>query len=179
VAFEPNAATAAMLRENVRLNGLEFRVEIVECAVGDHVGHVDFFGADMDGMSRAGQPNPLLPHASARRVPVTTLDAFAAGRTRMPSWILMDVEGWEIAALHGGREVLRHSRVAVELHPSAWAWSGHSRADLERVLGDYGLRGVGLSGQADVLGDYGHAYLERTAPNLEPESVLEVGRGDV
>jgi len=34
-------------------------------------------------------------------VPVVTLDAFAASRSRFPSWILMDVEGWEIAALRG------------------------------------------------------------------------------
>ncbi len=159
VAFEPNATTAEVLRENVRLNGLETRVEIVESAVGEQVGHVDFFAAGTDGMSRAGQPNPLLPDATARRVPVTTLDAFAAGRPRLPSWILMDVEGWEISALRGAWSVLRQSGVAVELHPSAWPWSGHSRADLEQLLDTYALDAVPLTDQKDVLGDYGHVHL--------------------
>ena len=161
VAFEPNADTAATLRENVRLNGFESRVEVVECVVGEQIGEVDFFAAGTDGMSRAGQPNPLLQDATARRVPVTTLDAFASARRRWPSWILMDVEGWEIAALRGAPNVLEHAKVALELHPSAWSWSGHSRQDLERVLDDNRLKAVGLSNQADVLADYGHAYLAR------------------
>lgn len=161
VAFEPNAETAATLRENVRLNGFESRVEVVECVVGEQVGEVDFFAEGTDGMSRAGQPNPLLQHTTARRVPVTTLDAFASARRQWPSWILMDVEGWEIAALRGARQVLQHAQVALELHPSAWSWSGHNRQDLERVLEENGLQAVGLSGQADVLGDYGHAHLAR------------------
>jgi len=80
VAFEPNAETAATLRENIRLNGFESRVEVVECVVGEQVGEVDFFAAGTDGMSRAGQANPLLQDATARRVPVTTLDAFANAR---------------------------------------------------------------------------------------------------
>lgn len=159
VAFEPNATTAEVLRENVRLNGLQARVEIVESAVGEEVGHVEFFAAGTDGMSRAGQPNPLLPDATARRVPVTTLDAFAASRPRLPSWILMDVEGGEISALRGARHVLEESRIAVELHPSAWPWSGQSRADLEQLLDAYALDAVPLTDQKDVLGDYGHVHL--------------------
>ena len=73
----------------------------------------------------------------------------------------MDVEGWEIAALRGARQVLTHAQVAVEMHPSAWEWSGHTRHDFERLLTDYGLRAVGLNSQADVFEDYGHAHLAR------------------
>ena len=159
VAFEPNHDTAAALRENVRLNRFESRVEIVEAAVGEHAGEVDFFAAGTDGMSRAGQPNPLLAATTRRRVPVVTLDAFARTRGRLPSWILMDVEGWEIAALRGARQVLAHAQVAVEMHPSAWEWSGHTRHDFERLLADYGLQAVGLTSQGDVFADYGHAHL--------------------
>jgi FkbM family methyltransferase len=161
VAFEPNAETADTLRENVRLNGFEPRVEVIQSAVGERVGEVDFYASGTDGMSRAGQPNPLLPDARVRRVPVTTLDAFAGTRNRVPSWILMDVEGWEIAALRGARRVLEQAQVAVEMHPSAWSWSGHNRKDFEHLLGEHGLRAVGLSSQADVFEDYGHAYLAR------------------
>lgn len=161
VAFEPNADTANALRENVRLNGFDSRVEVIQSAVGEHVGEVDFYASGTDGMSRAGQPNPLLVDARARRVPVTTLDTVARSRGGFPSWILMDVEGWEIAALRGARRVLEHAQIALEMHPSAWSWSGHRRQDLEHLLGDCGLQAVGLSGQADVFEDYGHAYLTR------------------
>jgi hypothetical protein len=78
------------------------------------------------GCRAPANPNPLLPHATKRRVPVVTLDAFAASRNCLPSWSLMDVEGWEIAALRGARQVLTHVQVAVGMHPSAWEWSGHS-----------------------------------------------------
>ena len=166
VAFEPNAETAETLRENVRLNGFESRVELVQTAIGEHVGEVDFYAAGTDGMSRAGQPNPLLPEARARRVPVTTLDVFARTRSQLPSWILMDVEGWEIAALRGARRVLEHAQVAVEMHPSAWSWSGHDRHDFENLLGDYGLHAVGLSSQGDVFEDYGHAHLARAVSSV-------------
>ena len=63
--------------------------------------------------------------------------------------------------MRGATNVLDHAKVALELHPSAWSWSGHSRQDLERVLDENGLKAVGLSNQADVLTDYGHAYLAR------------------
>ena len=45
------------------------------------------------------------------------------------------------------------------MHPSAWSWSGHGRQDFERLLADYGLQAVGLTSQADVFEDYGHAHL--------------------
>lgn len=165
VAFEPNPTTAAFLRENARLNGFESRVEVVETAVGGEVGRVAFHVQGTDGMSRAGQPNPLLTDTTAIEVPVTTIDAQVTLRGRVPAWVLMDVEGWEIAALSGATGLLAHAQaqVVVELHPSAWAWSGHARADLEHVLTNAWLRPVPLTGQQDPLAEYGHVYLERLA----------------
>ena len=54
-------------------------------------------------MSRIGSPNPVLDAPNAISVPVTTLDEVAAQRERVPSWIVMDIEGWEIAALKSAR----------------------------------------------------------------------------
>ena len=160
VAFEPNPLAARFLYENLRLNGLDQRVEIVESAVGDRTGHVDLYVEGTSGMARAGRPNPLLEHPSVVRVPVTTLDAFCSRRTRSPAWLMMDIEGWEIAALRGARTLLEATRVAVELHPSAWPWSGHSRADLEGLLTEWGLVAVPLAGQVDALGQHGQVVLQ-------------------
>jgi hypothetical protein len=135
-------------------------VEVVEYAVGEHEGEVDLFVDGTNGMARAGRPNPLLNRAAAVRVPVTTLDAFMAGRSRPPSWIMMDIEGWEIAALRSARTLLANTRIAVELHPSAWPWSGHSRSDLERLLDEWRLTPVPLVGQTDVFADHGQVILE-------------------
>ena len=160
VAFEPNPEAARFLKENLRLNNLQDRVEVIESAVGEENGFVDLYVAGADGMARAGSPNPLLPQTTVVRAPVTTLDAFRSRRAHAPSWIMMDIEGWEIAALRGARTLLNSTRVAVELHPSAWEWSGHSRHDLEALLNDWRLKAHPLAGQRDILGQHGQVVLE-------------------
>jgi hypothetical protein len=77
---------------------------------------------------------------------------------------MMDVEGFEIAALAGARDLFTADPppvAVVELHPSAWPAAGTTRADLERLLAEYRLRAVPLSGQTDPLGEYGHVALTR------------------
>lgn len=160
VAFEPNPHAREFLRENLRLNNLAERVEVIEAAVGGENGHVDFFVEGADGMGRAGEPNPLLTHATAVRVPVTTLDTFLERRSKAPAWIMMDIEGWEIAALRGARRLLKETPVAAELHPSAWEWSGHSRADLADFLEEMGLCAVPLAGQLDPLAEHGQVFFD-------------------
>jgi len=142
---------------------MQDRVEVVAAAVGDENGQVDLYVDSANGMARAGTPNPLLPGAVAIRTPVVTLDAFRAERSASPAWIVMDIEGWEIAALRGARTLLADTRIAVELHPSAWAWSGHNRADLEQLLDEWRLTPLPLAGQHDVLGQHGQAVLEPAA----------------
>ena len=161
VAFEPNPIARRVLRANVRLNGLGGQVEIVDSAVGGVVGTVDFFTAGTDGMARGGAPNPLLTKTRRLKVNVTTLDVWAEQRGRIPSWIVMDIEGWEIAALQGGRKVLAACQFAVELHPSAWGWSGHSRADLEALIDEFNLEVLPLAGQSDALAEHGQVLLRR------------------
>lgn len=159
VAFEPNPVSAELLRANVRLAEDDVNVEVIESAVGESVGTVTFFTAGSDGMARGGVPNPELPETSEIEVPVTTLDHFAVERGHKPALIVMDIEGWEIAALKGARSVLGQSQAVVEMHPSAWEWSGHSRSDLEALLEEEGLEVIGLEGQADPLSEHGRVVL--------------------
>ena len=159
VAFEPNPAARAVLTRNVALNACQDRVEIVPSAVGAEPGSVDFFTSGADGMGRAGRPNPQLPRTVRIHVPVTTLDTFAAACGRRPDLVVMDIEGWEIAALQGARSLLPFTRFIVELHPDAWQWSGHTRADLETLIAAAGLTVTAVSGQADPLGEHGQVVL--------------------
>jgi FkbM family methyltransferase len=163
VAFEPNPSTARVLRRHVVLNGMERRVRVVEAAVASAPGRATFFMAAEDGMSRLGEPNPLLPATEPIQVEVTTLDRFLATEGVRPDWILVDVEGFEVAVLQGARETLRARPgtpgVVLEMHPDAWRVAGTSRADLEDLLADLGLRPAPLTGQADPLADYGLVHL--------------------
>jgi hypothetical protein len=120
----------------------------------------------MSGTSRLDQPNPEVE--AMAHVPVTvrltTLDYFCAEQRVLPDWVVMDIEGYEIAALQGARETVRAGRgqlgIVVEMHPSLWEVSGASRAVLEKYLHDLGLRALALVGQSDPLGQDGVVALE-------------------
>ena len=160
LAFEPNPLAARRLAENVRLNELEDRIEIVPLAIGETSGEAALFARGTDGMSRLGRPNPLLGGTHGISVPVSTLDEVAGRRQRRPDWVMMDIEGWEIGALKSARQLLGHSRFVIELHPSAWSWSGHARTDLEDLLREHGLQAVPLTGQSDALAEHGHVFVD-------------------
>ena len=164
VALEPNPYAVRLLKRNVRLNGLDSQVEVVHLAIGDVVGEVTLHVCGASPMARASKANPLLLKTEAVSVPVTTLDRFSKRRQPIPDWVIMDIEGWEVAALRGGRKLLgaapKQIGIVIELHPSAWAWSGDSRADLEGVLVNLRRRAIALSGQKDPLAEHGHVYLE-------------------
>jgi hypothetical protein len=49
----------------------------------------------------------------------------------------------------------------VELHPNAWAWSGHTRDQLEAMMLALHLEAIPLSGQTDPLAQLGQVWLRR------------------
>jgi FkbM family methyltransferase len=163
-AFEPNPATASVLREHVALNRLGDRVHVIEQAVADRSGEATFYQSGVDGMSRLGDANPELGgRATAITVPVDSLDHFCDARGIRPAALMIDIEGFEALALSGARGLFAGGNppvTVVEIHPNAWAVAGTDRATMERLLGEYRLRPVALSGQADPLGEYGHIALE-------------------
>jgi len=163
-AFEPNPTSRRLLEDHVSRN--RCRVVVQPEAVGSRLGSATLFAAGMSGTSRLDQPNPgagPMPHAPVT-VPMTTLDYFCAQQRVSPDWVVMDIEGYEVAALQGARETVRagrgHLGIVVEMHPELWEVSGTSRAELEELLNDLGLRLLGLSGQSDALAQDGMVALE-------------------
>ncbi len=169
-AFEPNPNTAHALRRNLELNQASRQVEVVEQAVAAASGTTQFAAVGLDGMSRIGTPNPLIAdmvrHESIDLidVPVTTLDDFCRTRKIKPSVLMMDIEGFEIAAIKGAKELLTSGTdvvAVIELHPNAWESTGYSVNDLRMLIEEYGLKAVPLTNQRDPLMEYGHIALER------------------
>jgi FkbM family methyltransferase len=115
-AFEPIERNLHFIREHVRMNGAE-NVQVMPIAVSDHIGPVRFAAAHnpaMGGLAAGGEIE----------VQSTTLDNVA--RTiRPPSFIKMDIEGAEHAALSGAIEVLRRARPVILL--SEHGWKQHER----------------------------------------------------
>lgn len=163
--FEPNPTTAAVLRRHVKINGLDDRVRVFQRAIADRVGPATFHASGVDGMSRLGEPNPLIAdRTSAITVEVDTLDAFCEREQVRPAAMMIDVEGFEIAVLAGARTLfsagIKPPVTVVEMHPNAWTISGGHRQALEQLLAALQVRAVPLSGQLDPLGEYGHVFLE-------------------
>lgn len=124
-AFEPMERNLRYIREHVRMNGAE-NVHVMPMAVSDRIGPVRFAAAHnpaMGGLSAGGEIE----------VQSSTLDALASS-IAPPTFIKMDIEGAEHAALTGAIEVLRRARPVILL--SEHGWEQHERCgELLKSLG--------------------------------------------
>jgi FkbM family methyltransferase len=164
-AFEPNADTAAVLEDYIARNRLQSRITVVRAAAAAVSGEAAFRAVGIEGFSRLDGPHPERPDQPGQEVSVPTLalDDFCRDRNAAPDWIVMDIEGYEIAALRGARAQFRERpgrlQAVVEVHPSLWSLSGESRATMEALLDELGLAYRGLTGQRDPLAVHGVIHL--------------------
>lgn len=100
IAVEPVPETAAMLYDNVRLNGLEQAVSVVETAVGERPGMLRMTRG-LDACNRVAEADET---QDTIQVGCTTIDALCDSVT--PLAIKIDIEGYEMAALRGGQRTL-------------------------------------------------------------------------
>jgi FkbM family methyltransferase len=168
VAFEPNPTTVDVLNRHVAMNGFTGRVTVVPAAVGRVQGSATLFAGVHSMLSRLGDRAPDMEEKPFDvEVPVTTLDAFCTAERLRPDWITMDIEGFEFAALEGARETFRSAGrplgITAEFHLELWHLSGYDAAGGRRLIADLGFDARPLTGQADLLGDFGLVALEPTA----------------
>jgi FkbM family methyltransferase len=165
IAFEPNPATCEVLQRHIELNSLTERAAIVPAAVGAQSGKAIMYAAETDGMSRLGEANEAIAdRVSEITVSVVTLDDYCNSEGLRPDWLFIDIEGFEIAALKGARQLIksrgRDMNIVVEMHPDVWSSADTTRAQAEALLAELKLRAVSLMGQSDPLGEHGLVYLE-------------------
>ena len=163
IAFEPNVATAAVLRRHVRMNALDDRVTIETSAVGLTCGHLPLFDtSEASGLSRIGTQHPAFVGSrppSSTVVPVVSIDDYCRRHGVEPDWLVIDVEGHEIEVLGGAADTFRRRpslAAVVEVHPNTWQSVEEGRARLTAVLTDLGLEHFPMTGQRDPLAEYGH-----------------------
>ncbi len=136
VAFEPEPANAALLRQNIELNGHR-NVAVEEQAVGREAGVVRLAVAD------ANQPDGDVCTTvfaeggrwkSVKVVPVVGLDGYcAAQRIDRVDVLKLDIEGGEAHAVPGMRDGIRrgvYRRVFLELHPEHLRLLGKTPEDI-------------------------------------------------
>ncbi len=130
IAFEPAHDTAALLRENMALNGYH-DVEVVEAAVGAAEGAVHFT-AGLDSVNRVDA------HGGTS-VSMVTLDSVMGDRT--VAGMKVDVEGFEIDVLRGATRALADRRIALmqlEWNDTSWEAVGTDRAPVAELLDSFG-----------------------------------------
>jgi FkbM family methyltransferase len=115
-AFEPSSREAALLEENIRLNGFD-NVTIVREALSDHVGEAEFVVATDGGtnsLARNTHPEQILQKIDIVRL--NTLDEFVAqhGIDRI-AMMKIDVEGGECAVLRGGAGLFQRADAPITL----------------------------------------------------------------
>ncbi|MGH7671799.1 MAG: FkbM family methyltransferase [Gemmatimonadales bacterium] len=114
MAFEPAPTSFDVLRENIRLNGLEGVTELCNFALYDRDGlELDFsFNVDAPGSSGISTgPTELMGH-TGQKVPARTLDSVLKDKLSEYGAVVfkMDVEGVEREVLEGSRGVIQAAR---------------------------------------------------------------------
>ena len=149
LSFEPSPNTRAYLQRTWRESPWQDRWTIVNKAVGDHIGEVEFSLSDpalggYDGLKHTKR----VASRGKEMVPMTTLDQEwqALGRPRV-SCIKMDLEGAEMLALNGARELIRanHPWIFLEWYKENFQWFGHEAKDLLNAADEFGYELVSLN----------------------------------
>jgi FkbM family methyltransferase len=155
LAVEADPDNAAVLRAHVRLNQVESIVQVIAKALSDQEGTAEWHSQGVQSVAKPSEGDPTGP-----TVEVTTLDQISQGRK--VDVILVDIEGYEEAALRGGRSLLSDSSrrprlIVIEVHPYNWHLCNSSSDSLLRFLHECGYQVTHLDGTpATTLSDYGH-----------------------
>ena len=139
VAFEPDPSFRDRLISNIELNRIE-NAKVIEWAVSDHEGSENLYTDGISGKS----PNFLESRQrNMIRVPVKSIDyALKLGELAYPSIIKIDIEGAEIQAIKGMKNLFSSEKaprcVFMELHTDFLRAFGSSASEVENLMKSFG-----------------------------------------
>ena len=119
VAVEPIPKNCVNLVRNFELNDLT-NYELHQCALGDKNGEETFYVNAASNWSSFIKPTYGKVIAEIK-VPVMTLDSLVEKTGREPTFIRMDVEGYEYNVIDGAKKTLERNpdlRLFIEMHPT-------------------------------------------------------------
>lgn len=139
-AFEPNPRIFAELERNLARN--HFTNTRAHCqAVGDVVSEMTLYVQE-NAITYSSLRRTQDFLTNEIRVPVTTLDSYAQQENLKIGLLKMDVEGAELLALRGAREVLQrdHPTLLYEEFPRGYREFGYTTGDVRAFLHELGYR---------------------------------------
>jgi FkbM family methyltransferase len=169
VSYEPVAQNRARLLENLSLNGIK-NVTVRDVALGAGAGAATM---RFDPLMPGGSKVVVEENAADGNVRVTTLDQDIEERKLpAPTFIKIDVEGFELDVLRGAAQTLARERpsVFVEIHGETLAGKRSNAAAVVQFLHDAGYGSIQhiesgtvvRPGESDAAAQ-GHLYCEGTA----------------
>lgn len=139
-AFEPCRTLRHYLQQTVKYNALK-NVTVVASAISNRKGEADFHELPATELctwrpevSALEFAHPVLD-ANKYRVELTTLDDYFADYDKPIHLIKMDIEGFEVHAIHGGMKLITKHRpfLSIDVHRHIGG-VGTTRADIEALL---------------------------------------------
>jgi FkbM family methyltransferase len=157
VAVEPVPKVCAALANNVRQNGYDSRVTVLNLALGDSNGTVSFHEADNASMGSLALEGYKGQRGRVIQVKCRTLDSVVEELRLEPDFLKIDVEGFEHVVLKGASEVLTRfrPRIILEANP------GDSTAAMTQLLLRHGysfqnITDRGLEERSEIIAVEGY-----------------------
>lgn len=140
-SFEPTPSTRNVLKEVIKINGCDRNVRVRDEAVSKQKGTVFFYDTG-DLISNANSLVQTDRSASRIEVNVISLDEFAEEQNVKIDCLKIDVEGAELDALEGAKNVFTEMRPAalLSLHPASIRANNQSLENIWDAVKSYGMR---------------------------------------
>jgi len=155
-AFEPDPLNFKLLEHNIRLNEVT-QITAIQKALAADDGMQRLYQHDSNNLGRHSLLQ--LQDGNAVDVQTTSLDNFwneSGLGTRVPRFIKIDIEGYELVALRGAGEVLKRCpSILCEYSPDYMRQGGLDPADLINLLVGHGFEphAITETGLAPVAAD--------------------------
>jgi FkbM family methyltransferase len=137
--FEMDKTIRPLLVRNMKLNKLdESRITIVNAAVGDRVGELEYVPHPYSFLAMLNHEN-IDPYDLKFRAPILRLDDYFLQRGVDPDLLKIDIDGAEMLALRGMSRILRETKpdLLLEVHPTMLPQAGSSASEICDFLREF------------------------------------------
>lgn len=173
ICYEPNPRNRVRLKENLALNGIE-SVRVRDAGLGSQAQNLSMVYNPLMPGGGSVEPKTVeqLLHSAApvlkEEIRITTLDIeLSDPALPRPDFIKIDIEGWELEALRGGRNTLAAYRPALflEMHGETMNEKKRKVAEIVACLNEFGYRdirhiesGTAITAENSTVAVEGHLY---------------------